>query len=683
MAEILTRQIFFRFSNKIPEIFHFHICTFPASPKLEIAYEVPEGDDMIIFNGHYYIKRIITMSLSEQKYNRLTQITFILILLLGLYLRCYQYLMGRSLWEDEAHLALNFITRGYLALLKPLDYIQAAPPLFLFSVKTFTLLFGYGPCALRALPFLASVVTLPLFYYILLELTKNRITALLGFFVFAVNAAVIYFSSELKTYELDVASYLLMIYLTVSSHKRVKEKRNLWLGIAGCICMLYSNVAFIILFCIACHILMHWYRNRKADKQELKVLIAWATVFVLYFFSFIYHHPYAAIQRANYAFGFPPLPLFSPAFHHFMSDSISEICFRLLLYVSEAYGFGYVLFFFFLVAIGHALYKKQYSFLLFTCLPVLIHFLLSLFKVYPFWYRLILYLVPPLIALMSYGAVLTASFIAHRLKATWITGGIVLLACGYFFTEPSFRNFPIYFREVKPVLTYLDRNYPRSYIYITTPYTLYKYHQLTGIVKDSLYEGLEWNISPEQYFEAVSGARSNYILFHATDSSVDGYQKVMEALKKRNLVVKEFSYKSYTVSEITAIPKAQTGLSLTYLDFDKEHTFDLNGKKVMALWDNQAVKAHPLYLEQGNYTIKIVSQGTPVRQIFPHINISINGKRTFDFHTSGTCTSQSFDLDQITTGNIILETGMDNDAIDESRKEDRNAFIYSIVLEKK
>src|SRR6185436_14098171 len=89
-------------------------------------------------------------------YKRLIKWGFIAVLLSGLFLRFYQYLMGRSLWEDETHLALNFMNRGFGELTKPLDYIQGAPILFLWIVKAFVSIFGYGEYAFRILPFISS-----------------------------------------------------------------------------------------------------------------------------------------------------------------------------------------------------------------------------------------------------------------------------------------------------------------------------------------------------------------------------------------------------------------------------------------------------------------------------------------------------------------------------------------------
>jgi len=60
----------------------------------------------------------------------------VLIILIGIAARMRVYLSNRSLWGDEAALALVIIKNGYLDLLKPLG--QAAPPLFLLTVKFLT-----------------------------------------------------------------------------------------------------------------------------------------------------------------------------------------------------------------------------------------------------------------------------------------------------------------------------------------------------------------------------------------------------------------------------------------------------------------------------------------------------------------------------------------------------------------
>src|SRR5438067_244951 len=50
---------------------------------------------------------------------------------LGVLARLIRYLVDYPIWHDEAFLAVNFWDRDYADLLRPLDYGQVAPWLFL------------------------------------------------------------------------------------------------------------------------------------------------------------------------------------------------------------------------------------------------------------------------------------------------------------------------------------------------------------------------------------------------------------------------------------------------------------------------------------------------------------------------------------------------------------------------
>ena len=65
-----------------------------------------------------------------------------LIIVFGIVVRLVQYLSNRSLWADEAALALNIVNRSYSELGQPLDYDQAAPIGFLWLEKLAIDIFG-------------------------------------------------------------------------------------------------------------------------------------------------------------------------------------------------------------------------------------------------------------------------------------------------------------------------------------------------------------------------------------------------------------------------------------------------------------------------------------------------------------------------------------------------------------
>ncbi len=61
--------------------------------------------------------------MNEKKLNPPYILLLISTLSLGIFLRLKVYLFNVSFWGDESALALNILDRGFLDLLKPLNYI--------------------------------------------------------------------------------------------------------------------------------------------------------------------------------------------------------------------------------------------------------------------------------------------------------------------------------------------------------------------------------------------------------------------------------------------------------------------------------------------------------------------------------------------------------------------------------
>lgn len=136
---------------------------------------------------------------------------------LGIVLRLRQYLANRSLWLDEAMLALNIIHKDFGELFGKLDYEQGAPLGFLLLEKLAATLIGDGERALRLLPLLAGCASLVLFFLLAQHIlhSPGLLTALA---LFALSPTLIYYSSEVKQYSLDVFVTLLLLYLFASKN---------------------------------------------------------------------------------------------------------------------------------------------------------------------------------------------------------------------------------------------------------------------------------------------------------------------------------------------------------------------------------------------------------------------------------------------------------------------------------
>ena len=607
---------------------------------------------------------------------RLIQLIFTVVLLLGLILRFYQYLMGRSLWDDETHLALNFMNHGFLRLLQPLDYIQAAPALFILSVKAIVEIFGYSEIAFRAFPFITSIATLPLIYFITRDLTGNKIMALIAFFVFSVNLCVIYFSSELKQYTVELAVYLVMVYLATGKNEFVADRRALLLTLAGSISMFLSSTAFIILFCIACNYFLNWYEQKKINKQELKIFIPWLLAFFINYFLFIHNHPATAQQRTNYSFAFCPTNLLSCEFVTFLKTTIEETFFTLVLYISKDWGFAYILFLIFFVAIRHIILRKQRLLFFLVCLPILLHLGLSALKLYPFWYRLILYLVPCFIILMALGTGLIADFLKRKLHVLVAVAAIFYGL--YFFTKESFKQFPLWYREIKPALNYVNNSLPATaHVYITDPAHAYTYYYQRGYVHNKIYKEVPWEIELPEFYDIVYEEKSNYLFFYGTYFQW-GYKKVLDDLKKKGLIVRTFQYKGYAVSEVRPAER-DTGwiYRLDYTYFDPAVLFEED--KSVAIWSD-SIRSKPFFLKAGKYQISILARGTSANGTFPRNRLFIDDRLVGDFNSYQKYQPSEFSFETNKDLNAVFKIIMLNDTV--TKNEDRNSFIKSISVHK-
>src|SRR5512134_330155 len=125
------------------------------------------------------------------------------LLLVGMVLRLRQYLTSRSLWVDEAMLALNVVNRSLAGLVQPLDYDQGAPLGFLLVEKLVQLLLGKHELVLRLFPLLAGLLSLGLFALLLRRMEMRGAGGLTALALFALNPRLIYYSSEVKQYILD------------------------------------------------------------------------------------------------------------------------------------------------------------------------------------------------------------------------------------------------------------------------------------------------------------------------------------------------------------------------------------------------------------------------------------------------------------------------------------------------
>ncbi len=158
---------------------------------------------------------------------RFTLVIYALIAM-GLGLRCLAYVANPSFSLDEAQLGLNVIERSFGSLLNQLYFNQGAPSAFLETTKAATSLLGTTELALRALPFAAALLAIPLFWRVASELLEARTSLVIAVALFSASMPLTVFGSTAKQYSSDV---LVGLVLSVSGLRALQRKSLRDLGL--------------------------------------------------------------------------------------------------------------------------------------------------------------------------------------------------------------------------------------------------------------------------------------------------------------------------------------------------------------------------------------------------------------------------------------------------------------------
>jgi len=215
------------------------------------------------------------------------KILALIIFVIGIGVRLAVFLQNRNLFIDEANIARNIYERNVLALATPLSYEQYAPPVFLWMLKLFTFLFGYGEMAFRIYPLLAGFGSLVLLYMILKELTSLR-TLWYPLGLFVVGYMSIRYATELKQYISDVLVVLGLIWLALRTDIFTRSRGQfilIWL-VAGSVGIWAAMPSVFVLSGVGFYYLGQVLAKKDFSKTGIIVAVGflWLAQFAIYYF---------------------------------------------------------------------------------------------------------------------------------------------------------------------------------------------------------------------------------------------------------------------------------------------------------------------------------------------------------------------------------------------------------------
>ena len=402
-----------------------------------------------------------------------------ILLFLGFVIIVREYIGGRSLWVDEAMLALN-MNRSFSELLKPLYYNQTSPILFLFAARFFTLIFGISDYSLRILPLISGLGSLYVFFLICRRFLGGT-AAIVSMLLFILSYRLIYYANEFKQYSTDMFFSLLFFYFFLDLREEgFSLKKGIVIALIGLVSIWFSFSAIVVIILFA--ILALYYFIRDKNRKGLVFIMVsgflWAlNILAEYVFVYRRNPNFEFEPLLDYWVGgfmpFPPanweevlwLPRTIKEFFIYVTNTDTILTGRFPLIIDV---YAYIFIILFMLGIIYAFKNKRGHFSLYVIGIIFLALCASALGKLPFGDRLTLYLVPLVLLVSGYGICFFYNWLkkAHRIVAVIFLVLLFFLPAiprVYHLIEPTYKV------ELKSVINYYLENKKEGdkvYVYI-------------------------------------------------------------------------------------------------------------------------------------------------------------------------------------------------------------------------
>ena len=487
------------------------------------------------------------------------------LILFGVGLRLRQYFAFRSLWLDEAMLALNIVGRSFVGLLQPLDDNQGAPVGFLLAEKLVVTLLGNNELTLRLIPLLAGCASL-LLYALVLRQGLGKIGAFTALTLFAAGAPLVYYASEVKQYSSDVFIALLLLWLAAENLRTDKTKnlnhealralttkdttplknagqastkeniksfsacprslgvvvlcelrgKKVFLALAGVLSVWFSHPALFVLAGVGATLLLHHAVQKEYQrlKETLVMIAIWAASFgALYFVNLrgLAANPFLFDYWSEYFMPLPPwadLAWFPTTLKNVLQNPVGLDVFWLI--PASLMLVGLI-----------TLMQRNRWFGAFLILTLTATLTVSGLGKYPFAGRMILFTAPIFLALVGAGVDALAGWF-HRPR--WLGIFIAVIMGAFLIYQPlltAAQNFvsPKYAEHIHPSMVYLQANHKPGdalYVYYWTVPAFRYYAPFYGFSENDFIAGNNYEKNPSGLLAEIDrykGQKRFWILF--------------------------------------------------------------------------------------------------------------------------------------------------------------------------
>jgi hypothetical protein len=338
----------------------------------------------------------------------------------GVLLRLLLFTLDDSLWRDEAMLLMGLRSVSILEIFKELPYAQRCPFALALLWKCMMGLGMTGAHWMR-LPSLAAGIA-QLFIFALLArmiFLRNNSQPNVVIWLAAVSPQLILFSNQIKPYIFDVLCATLLIFLALPFFLREEQQAQRYapLILANWFSLIISYPATFVVGGICAGLLI---KNGLRKPRPLLTLCLGTAIIVLLTLTLAGESSsYMQIFWEKGYEGFPKLDVvwWGRALGNSLFFGLSSPSYLGIVKLSLAFGWLFAP----LCVLGiiHLWRKKQPGLLCLLLSPVVFCLTASLFHRYPFHSRLILFTMPHVLVLLSYGLIHISSYSGLKLVVQW------------------------------------------------------------------------------------------------------------------------------------------------------------------------------------------------------------------------------------------------------------------------
>jgi len=391
----------------------------------------------------------------------ITWVSLVLILI-GILFRFSNYLFNRSLWTDEAWVALDIFTRTYKEIfLNDISHVSlpAIPPVgFLLREKLLVNILGNNEYVLRLFPFLCGVLGVVLYWILLKKWTGQIATVIaLSFFVFA--ESLIHYSAECKQYSVEMFIGIVLYLVAIYFHaKPANLLRILIFTLVGMIAMFISHTAIFILGGIGIAQTIFLFKGNE-DKRTIGYLLTyflWVLGFVLIYFVYLREMVDPALPMGSYVINGSVID-FIPSGNIFSLGAMQWLWKISSDAFQNPFGLSPVLLSMGMCILGAIeVFKLDKKKFLMLFMPVVLTIIIAILRKFPFWGRFILFLTPAALFFIAYGI----SMVIRRGKIGLVLG--IMIFC--VLIEQPLKNAIFYeinpqgYEEMRPLMGVLFKD---------------------------------------------------------------------------------------------------------------------------------------------------------------------------------------------------------------------------------